>query len=339
MLFPRLNQISGTVQCSTRQNYADPWYENQVSKLGELVINSRWLPDGDRNFVCPSELSLDDLPDDWQKYDNLAQMLSMRPSSGSLRERDDIPEYVKQIVEMTEGRSAAEVARGLELVDEEKQKQQDVPEALNPEDFPPEFEDSFDQPTVNRRQQPTIPDSPEEYTPEDRRIDTKLDISEETNTEYSETGGLFSDMDRPGQTQLSDEFIPPRPLPDPEFRTGRIQEELEVAKANEPDKSERVRQVPRTEWERRDPQTRVFLYQQYGGICQICKETFPKRDGNPYFEAIYLEPRIKAVGLIEKVIRYAYAPIMLPNLYKVPGNSTQIFANKYCPTKAAKSMM
>ena len=180
VLLPRTNQISGIVESSTRQDFVNSEYESQVSKLGELVINSRWLPDGAGNFVRPSELSLDELPDDLRKDDNLAQMLSMRPSSGSLRERDDIPEYVKQIVEMTEGRSAADVARGLELLDEEKQKQQDVPEALNPEDFPPEFEDSFDQPSVNRRQKPTTPDAPEEKSPADRRIDTKLDISEET---------------------------------------------------------------------------------------------------------------------------------------------------------------
>ena len=274
VLLPRLNQISGTVQCSTRQDYVDPWYESQVSKLGELVINSDWLPDGTGNFVRPSELSLDDLPDDLQKDDNLAQMLRMRPSGESLLERGDIPEDVKQMVVVTKGRSPKDVKRALEFFDEERQKQQD----------------SFGQPSVNRRRQPIVPDSPEERSLEDRRID----ISEEANTEHSEARGLFTNLNRPGETQLSDTFISPRPLPDTEFRTRRTREELKDAIRNEPDRSERFRQVPRTEWESEDTATREFLYQQYGGRCQICQKTFPKWDGKPYFEAIYLEPRIKA---------------------------------------------
>ena len=98
----------------------------------------------------------------------------------------------------------------------------------------------------------------------------------------------------PAKHSLSDVFIPPRPLPDTDFRERRIQEEIEGAIANEPDRSERSRQVSRTEWERTDPATRGFLYQQYGGHCQICGETFPKWDGNPYFEAIYLIRRTEA---------------------------------------------
>ena len=39
----------------------------------------------------------------------------------------------------------------------------------------------------------------------------------------------------------------------------------------------------------RAPQIRDFFVNQYGGRCQICDQTFPRReDGQPYFEAVYL---------------------------------------------------
>ena len=40
--------------------------------------------------------------------------------------------------------------------------------------------------------------------------------------------------------------------------------------------------------ESKDPDTRAFLRAEYNGRCQICNETFPQRNGEPYFEGVYL---------------------------------------------------
>ena len=51
------------------------------------------------------------------------------------------------------------------------------------------------------------------------------------------------------------------------------------------------RLVARKIWESKNPEVRAFLKEQYDGHCQSCTATFPKRDGENYFEARYLVPR------------------------------------------------
>jgi hypothetical protein len=41
-------------------------------------------------------------------------------------------------------------------------------------------------------------------------------------------------------------------------------------------------------WDEKNSQTRDFLEAEYNGCCQICQDTFYKRDGKPYFEGLYL---------------------------------------------------
>ncbi|MCY3799536.1 MAG: 30S ribosomal protein S16 [Chloroflexi bacterium] len=112
---------------------------------------------------------------------------------------------------------------------------------------------------------------------------------ENVRTTNSEKSRLYSDLNRPGKTQLNDDFSPPRPLANPKFRAKRKKEQLEAARKNEPDIVERTRQVLTKKWEGKDGATREFLKQQYGGRCQICCYTFPKHDGEPYFEGLYIE--------------------------------------------------
>ena len=278
ILIPHSHLIKGDIESCTRQTFVGSTTETEVSKIGTLVREAAWLPNGLGGFVPPSELSLDDLPEDFRRDTDLAITLGMRTSFGDVIEEllnnDDIPESDIHLLEMLKNytlEQREELLRNM-LRDMGTKHTEGKGDRLITESDE----------TMSRFQ-----------TAE--RVDQEPDDDiEETHTEHSETSGLFSDMDRPGQTQLSDVFIPPRPLPDTDFRERRIQEEIEGAIANEPDRSERSRQVSRTEWERTDPATRGFLYQQYGGHCQICGETFPKWDGNPYFEAIYLTRRTEA---------------------------------------------
>jgi hypothetical protein len=51
--------------------------------------------------------------------------------------------------------------------------------------------------------------------------------------------------------------------------------------------------VARQVWEGKDESVRAFLFEQYAGQCQICDATFPRKDGTPYFEGLYLVSRTK----------------------------------------------
>ena len=278
MLPDYIRFVVGRIQTSTRQDFSKILCDKKSeSKMCKLLREIAWLPDGHGGFVTPSGLSLDDLPEDFDRNMDLANLLGMRTSFGDAIETvlksDDLPESDAELL--------------ADLKDSSPEERQFVRNVLR----------DARAKKVGRKGNRLATDTDEtvrRYQSDDRE-DQELDDSlEETHREYSETDSLFSDMDRPGETQLSDVFIPPRPLPNTDLRERRTQEELEYAKANEPDRSERNRQVSRTIWECKDPATREFLQQQYGGLCQICEQTFPKWDGKAYFEAIYLKPRTTA---------------------------------------------
>ncbi len=241
LLIPHKNQISGYVESSPRQTFESSIIESQDSKMGKLVREIAWLPDGSGSFVTPSGLSLDNLPDDFHRDHDLAKALGMRPSIGTLHERDDIPDDVKQILQITQDRSPDELKRALALLDEEEEKQQDTPETLSPDQYHSELGNVFDhQSDLNSPKQPHHEDTSEEKTLEDRRIDAELDLS------------------------------------------------------GEPDVFDRYQLSISRRWEAKNPETRKFLLNEYGGECQICGETFNKRDGKPYFEAVHFIRRTKA---------------------------------------------
>ena len=280
ILIPHNHLITGEIESCTRQTFVGSTTETAVSNIGKLVREKAWLPNVFGGFVPPSELSLDDLPEDFHRDTELANELGMRTSFGEvikdLLNNDDIPESDIDLFEMLKDSTVEEREHMRNELRERRRR--------NTEGRGDRYVTESDE-TISRSHSAESAD---------QESDNRL---EETPTEHSQTSGLYSNLNRPGETQLSDDFTPPRPLPDPEFRSRRIQQELEDAIENEPDRSERIRQVSRTEWECTDPATREFLYQQYHGKCQICGDTFPKRDGKPYFEAVYLESRTQASWL------------------------------------------
>jgi hypothetical protein len=90
------------------------------------------------------------------------------------------------------------------------------------------------------------------------------------------------------------DLYPPGDVPNPELRRERVAAEISEEQTLEPRRSERFKRVPTTRWERKDNRARDFLRQEYGGKCQVCGETFLKRDGSPYFEGMYLYSRTNA---------------------------------------------
>ena len=88
--------------------------------------------------------------------------------------------------------------------------------------------------------------------------------------------------------------IPPSFIPDPDSRREKVKEDIQESMDNEPPANERFKRVPVKKWKVKDNSARIFLGEQYGGKCQICGYTFSKRDGEPYFEGLYIVSRTKA---------------------------------------------
>lgn len=85
-----------------------------------------------------------------------------------------------------------------------------------------------------------------------------------------------------------------RNVADPAFRRARLAESLKHARSEALVEPARFRRVPIKVWEGKDRLVRATLAEWYGGRCQACSFTFTKRDGQPYFEGLYLVPSSRA---------------------------------------------
>jgi hypothetical protein len=83
----------------------------------------------------------------------------------------------------------------------------------------------------------------------------------------------------------------------PTMRRERTAAAIKDAQAAEPAPHDRYDFLPRKVWDDKNPDVRQFLLEQYAGRCQICTATFPKRDGNPYFEILYLVSHTSAAWI------------------------------------------
>ncbi len=123
------------------------------------------------------------------------------------------------------------------------------------------------------------PDADDEDPSSD--ADGELNYSRELLAAFDKVAGRAE-----GEAVLSDGRVR-----NPELRSERIREEIQAGKQTEPALQDRFRRVPQRIWEAKDSTVRHFLFEQYGGECQICGDTFRKRDGTPYFEGLYLVSR------------------------------------------------
>lgn len=112
-----------------------------------------------------------------------------------------------------------------------------------------------------------------------------LDYAEELREAFEKSGH---------PAPVDEDPPPPGEVGNPEIRRTRTQEQIQQAKQEEPPEDTRFFQTPRKIWESKDHYVRTFLLEQYRGQCQICAYTFPKRNGNPYFEGLYLVSWTKA---------------------------------------------
>ncbi len=252
LLLKYWKSIKGEVEFSTRQDYVDSEIENQLSTMGRLVREHRWLPDKDGKFHHRFEIRLEDLHEKLEKNSLEAQMVAR-----NIGLKTDIDEEVVN-------KLPSNVRRILEV-------------------FKP-FGHLLDEEEILEEMKSLLADKDKAY---------RKTVKEEPADSFSyqeEFRKAFSKR----QIGSSREHIPPSELPNPERRIAGIKEEINISKTNEPLVIERFKRVPIKKWEQKNFEARTFLKEQYGGRCQICNYSFDKRDGEPYFEGVYLVSRTKA---------------------------------------------
>jgi len=248
LLVPNQQHIRGIVESSTRQTYEDPKREEKLSPMGRAVCDSPWLVDRSSNFCPPSHLSLDDLPDEFRRDENLAKRLGMK-STSLARVAEEAGVSVEAIEFLRTHREEFEKWRQSRLAESDE-----TASAVKPDEEP----------------------EPEEF-------DFARALEE-----------LFA---RETQGAKPDEAWEPAPATDPSSRRQRIGEEITRGIADEPPREKRFKKVPMTRWEAKDNRVRIFLREEYKGRCQICDDTFTKRNGQPYFEGLYLLSRTDAAWI------------------------------------------
>lgn len=79
IVLPNFQCIRGTIEKSTRETYAYSSKDEIISEaFGRLLIESKWLPGTDGHFLCPAEVSLDELPEQYERSEKLADLLGMK---------------------------------------------------------------------------------------------------------------------------------------------------------------------------------------------------------------------------------------------------------------------
>jgi len=118
-----------------------------------------------------------------------------------------------------------------------------------------------------------------------------MEYADENLVYIVEIEEAFSKIGRTGKGRSN--LQPGESVPNPDRRREKIQEEIQKDQEDEPTIAKRFTRVSGRVWEKKDNQVREFLLHQYDGECQICGESFNKRNGTPYFEGLYLIPHSK----------------------------------------------
>ena len=135
--------IKGDIEKATWKNYGNSFSEQMTSSFGDLLIDTAWLPDSAGKMHRPCELTLDDLPQSFERDANLAEQLGMKKDEEvELAEKVGIPvEWIEVLKE-----APPEVLNRPEILEKIKQLvrgEDSVKEdATNPRSSNPEFPES-----------------------------------------------------------------------------------------------------------------------------------------------------------------------------------------------------
>ena len=134
------------------------------------------------------------------------------------------------------------------------------------------------------------------HTNEERTQEKHPSASGPTNATRDIKQALEDAFNKPGKTGISEERPESGPVGNAKERRKRTRDNYSARKAQEPLTAQRITRHVIDIWDPKNKAIRDFLYEEYGGRCQICSETnrFPRRDGKAYFEAVYLIPHTQA---------------------------------------------
>jgi hypothetical protein len=254
---PHYRQIRGRVEWSSRSNFGrgGRYYqcEEVCSKAGESLTNRAWLPNRAGHFYRPQELTLDDLPEEFDRFEAVANALGMKQARSIIE------------LERTEQRKRAAETLGIDT---------ETAEVLR------ELRDagvSGDE--ANAALRGLVKQKRDQQT-----------VSTETASRVSFRESLEQRFGRSERLLRTQTNFGSNPVRSPEYRRAQAAKEIHEEREGEPAPEERYRYAERRVWESRDPQTRTFLAEEYGGFCQICGDSnaFQRLDGLPYFEAKYI---------------------------------------------------
>lgn len=250
-----------------RKNKKPPEAE-APSQLVHHLKDYDWIPDKEGKFYKPSDISQEMLPNDFP-YDNRNGWLTA--VGFGERARQQTEEYrLKQRV-LKEAGIPSEVSEMFSGLTEEgaKQKAQEFRE----------FE-RLKKRSAGEGDNKTSSDSSETGS------------SDTPTPNFSEA--FEQAFSRPGVNLDEAEYVDAIPSGNFDRRRARTAEEIREDVAKEPLAVERFRQVPRKVWESKNNGARTQLREAYGGKCQICGDSFQKRDGERYFEGVYIVSLTKA---------------------------------------------
>ncbi len=144
---PYVNYIRGFVEKSRRQNYDNYDGKNSCEvvrsdSFGNLLFTKAWLPDIDGNMYKPSEISLVELPESFQRDDQLESQLGMKnDKAAALAEEIGIPkEMIEEIRRNPEEYADFKKWQAAKTAHEQKEKEipeQPVQEENTPYDKTP----------------------------------------------------------------------------------------------------------------------------------------------------------------------------------------------------------
>jgi hypothetical protein len=241
LLVPNASLLLGTVEASTRKDFSDAIRKANVpSKALIKIRKSTWLPDPQDGWCKPSKIGMHDLPEDYQRDEQVAHVLEM--ADDKLRK----------------------VSKQLNVRADHLQFLMSHPDQIE---------------RLMRAQQPAT-------------ITTGGLAGAVPGPRQTFGEAVAGTLDRPGNAAV------PEPAPvvgtgrvaNPELRTRRLEEDIREEMAHDVGRV-RFTIAPRRVWEARDSDVRAFLLAQFGGRCQICKDSFNRRDGEPYFDALHLARR------------------------------------------------
>ncbi len=157
---PNVDYIKGVVEEATWQNYGNGSCKNVLSdSFGNLLVTKAWLPDIDGNMHKPSEITLAELPESFQRDERLANQLGIKKNKmAELAEKAGVPvegvEILDKIIQNPEL-----YAKVQELIAEEearKEKEKKISEQPIQDENTLYYETPVDTPSIPSESVPNV---------------------------------------------------------------------------------------------------------------------------------------------------------------------------------------